>query len=309
MIRILRTSSREKEDLLPGRLDWFKANGMEVRYDDLTPDPQWAYAAAPASDRAKALTNALAETGTKAILCARGGYGASDILHLLPWDRIKKLPEKMLVGFSDVSALHAAFYTLCGWRGIHGPMPATQLWNKDGETRDIGSLLELIDGNKVGGSMGLAPVGSAIAGNVSGVLFGGCYSVLTNLIGTPYLPRSLKGHILFFEDLDEHPARLMRHWNQWLQSGLLDGVKAVVIGNLLKLGQNIPDNAPFVVTEWAKRCPVPLFKSEAFGHLSPNFPLGFGSLADITCNLDTSKSSKPNWSLKWNFKKDLQSIS
>jgi muramoyltetrapeptide carboxypeptidase len=163
-------------------------------------------------------------------------------------------------------------------------------------------LLALIAGRTTGGEITLEPVPKgAPSGKILGTLFGGCYSVLTNLIGTPYLPKSLRGHILFFEDLDEHPARLMRHWNQWLQSGLLEGVQAVVIGNLLKLGQNIPDNAEYVFEEWARRCPAPLFKSNAFGHLSPNFPLGIGAAAEI--------SSERNWSLKWKFVKDQQSIS
>jgi len=303
MIRILRTSSREKEDLLPARIAWLNARGIKVLFDNQQPDPNWAYAAAPPAERAKALAAALAEPATQAIICARGGYGASDLLPLLDWDEIKRLPEKLLVGFSDASALHAAIYTKCHWRGLHGPMPATVLWGRDGETRDTEDLLDLISGRAAGGTLALTPVpaGAAVPAKLSGTLFGGCFSVLTNLIGTPYLPRSLRGHILFFEDLDEHPARLMRHWNQWLQSGLLEGVAGVVVGNLLKLGPNIPDNAAFVFEEWARRCPAPFFKSTAFGHLSPNFPLGIGAAAEI--------SSVKNWSLKWNFVKGQPSIS
>ena len=191
-------------------------------------------------------------------------------------------------------------------------MPATILWNKDGETRDTEILLALIEGQISGSQIDVEPVLST--GNptppknsITGILFGGCFSVLTNLIGTPYLPKSLSGHVLFFEDLDEHPARLMRHWNQWLQAGLLEGVKAVVIGNLLKLGQGIPDNAPYVFDEWAKRCPAPVFKSTAFGHLSPNFPLGVGAVVEISKK--SSSANATQWSLKWNFVKDQPSIS
>ena len=323
MIRILRTSSREKDDLLAGRILELQAAGFDVLYDDQSSDPNWAYSAASASDRAAALFAALQESETSAVMTARGGYGASDLLHLLDWTKLTGLREKILIGFSDTSALHSALYTLCGWRGIHGPMPGTALWNRNGVTADTARLLSLIrciengisTGSDARGEITIEPVLGRLPakvnapGDLTGKLFGGCFSVLTNLIGTPYLPKSLSRHILFFEDLDEHPGRLMRHWNQWLQSGILDGVTAIVVGNLLKLGQNIPDNAPFVYEEWASRCPVPLFKSTAFGHLSPNFPLGIG--ADATLSTAKPEQSKQStiWSLKWNFAKDQRSTS
>jgi muramoyltetrapeptide carboxypeptidase len=287
-IRIIRPSSREREDLLPARLAELARRGVEVRFDDLAPDPDWLYAAAPPATRAAALEAALCEPKTTAVVAARGGYGASDLLPLLDWPRLGRTPPKLVVGFSDISALHAALHARLGWPGLHAPMPATTLWGAGGDERDVVALLHALDSyattGRCAGAIAVRPVAAAprpVSGKLTGKLFGGCFSVLTNLIGTPYLPRSFAGTILFLEDTDEHPARLMRYLNQWLQSGLLHGVAALVVGHLRKLGDAIPDCADFVYEEFARRTALPVYRSEAFGHVSPNFPLGIGAAATI----------------------------
>jgi muramoyltetrapeptide carboxypeptidase len=289
-LRIIRASSREQTDLLQPRLAELRAAGFSVLYDDLPADPTWPYAAAAAPLRARAIADALLEPGTTAVLCARGGYGASDTLPLLPWDRLAGAPAKLLVGFSDVSALHSALYTRLGWQTLHAPMPATALWGKGGEAGDVSATLAAVSthaaGKPIAGEMtvtAVTPTGAPSGGPrpISGRLFGGCFTVLTNLIGTPYLPQSLRDHIVFIEDTDEHPARLMRALNQWLQSGVLDGARALVIGYLRNLGDKIPDCAPFVYEEFARRTPLPVFSTPLFGHTCPNYPLAVGADATI----------------------------
>jgi len=288
-LRIIRPSSREQTDLLPERIVELRKLGFRILHDELAQDPSWAYSAASIPHRTEALTSALTERSSTAIVCARGGYGASDLLPHLPWDKLRtasrdgKLTPKLLVGFSDISALHSALWRQLGWVGLHAPMPATSLWRKDGENKDIEALLECLSGAKFGGDIPVkrVPDGGKNAPEgkqprIEGRLFGGCFSVLTNLIGTPYLPPDLGGYILFFEDIGEHPGRLMRFLNQWLQAGMLRGVRAVVLGSLTQLAPAIPDNADFVYAEFAKRLECPVFCTSAFGHVSPNFPIGVG---------------------------------
>ena len=272
-IRIIRASSREQQDLLPAKLREF-------------------------------------ENESSVVLCARGGYGASDVLPLLPWDQLRKnaATPKLLIGFSDTSALHSALWRQLGWVGLHGPMPATTLWPEGAiENRqispDIGHLLELVSGQALGGGItlqGVAPhpggQGAPTSRVLEGWLFGGCFSVLTNLIGTPYLPESFEGAILFFEDIGEHPARLARFVNQWEQAGLLRGVRAIVWGSLTQLGQNIPDCAPCVYSELTRRVGgIPTFHSSEFGHVAPNWPLGIGTRARIARTTDGTTR------LEWSF--------
>ncbi len=283
-LRLIRPSSREQNDLLQPRLAELKAAGFEVAYDDLPPDPAWAYTSSTVAARAKALESALLESSSDVVLAARGGYGASDLLDLLDWQKLKQAKPKLVVGFSDVSALHSALYAKLGWPGLHAPMPATTLWRKNG-TQDVDALLanlgKYLAGVETSGSFPLAPVSKNAPARAEGPLFGGCFTVVTNLIGTPYFPKSLAGHVLFIEDTDEHPGRLMRAFNQWVMSGALKDVRAIVIGYLKGLGDKIPDCAPFVYERFAARTTVPVYSTPLFGHTSPNFPLMVGAPAAI----------------------------
>jgi muramoyltetrapeptide carboxypeptidase len=300
-LRIIRASSREQNDLLAPRIAALRAHGFDVLYDDLPPDPTWLYAAAAADVRAAALTRALTEKESDVVVCARGGYGASDLLPLLPWDELARARPKVVVGFSDVSALQSALYARLGWASLHGPMPATVLWGQNGVDHDVRSLLTTLHAlgreHTIAGEMEVTPVDRAKAPDAAGKLFGGCFTVLTNLFGTSYLPRSLKDHIVFIEDTDEHPARLMRAFNQWTQAGILDGARALVVGYLRHLGDSIPDCAPFVYEQFARRTALPVFHTRAFGHTCPNAPLMVGADARIeggklTWRFDPSSTRK-----------------
>lgn len=283
-LRLIRPSSREQADLLPPRIEELKAAGFEVAYDDLPPDPKWAYTSSTVAARAQALESALLEPSTDIVIAARGGYGASDLLPGLDWQRLKQGKPKLVVGFSDISALHAAIYAQLGWPGLHAPMPATALWRKN-DTRDIEALftnlVKFQAGAETSGSLALTAVSQNSPKKITGTLFGGCFTVITSLIGTPYFPPSLAGHILFLEDTDEHPGRLMRAFNQWQYSDALNGVRAIVIGYLKALGEKIPNCAPFVYERFADRTEIPVFSTPLFGHTSPNFPLMIGAAAVI----------------------------
>lgn len=287
-LRIVRSSSREKLDLLAARVAELSSLGFQVLHDELPPDASWRYTSASIPDRAKALMDALTEPTSQAVLCARGGYGANDLLPVLDWDRLKTAKPKLLVGFSDTSALHSALYARFGWVGLHAPMPATVLWRQDGRGDDVDELLGILKdmhaGKAISASLPLTAISDTAkaATTISGRLFGGCFTVLSALIGTPYFPKSLAGHIVFLEDTDENPGRLMRNLNQWQQAGHLQGVKAIVLGHLRGLGGDVPDSAPFVLEQFAKRLPgVAIFHSPLFGHTSPNHPLMVGAEANI----------------------------
>ena len=294
-VRIIRPSSRESQDLLTDRLADFLKRGFYVIHDPLPIDSSWTYASASADIRTAALVDALCEEKSNLVVCARGGYGASDLLPHLPWKKLRNTPPKLLIGFSDISALHSGLYAQLGWHGLHGPMPATTLWkDSTAGASDLEALFSNMThwlSGECSGSIPVQPIGSKSSQSLSGRLFGGCFTVLTNLIGTPYFPESLADHIIFIEDTDEHPARLMRALNQWLQSGLLEQAKALVVGHLRNLGPNIPDCAPFVLEQFAARAPIPVFHSPLFGHINPNFPLMVGADAQIVNN-------RLNWQAK-----------
>lgn len=276
-IKLLRLSSREDPDLLSSTLPilckWFP--GLE--FVDVPPDPSWPYSAGSIKDRAESLKNALAEKNIGTIWCARGGYGASDLLGLIDFEYLKGTTPRLIVGFSDVSALHSAFYAQLQWPGLHAPMPATSLWRNSGE--DILQLRAILSGAKGG----RVPLTETVSSPVTGKLFGGCFSVLTNLIGTPFFPKSLAGHILFFEDTGESPGRLCRFFNQWMYSGVLNGVKGIVLGDFRDCG-NPRHFKQYIQAQLESRTDIPVFGQGQFGHCSPNFPLMIGANARVEGN-------------------------
>ena len=152
------------------------------------------YLAGSDSERASQLTKLFEDESVRAIFCARGGFGSMKLLPLLDFEAICGQP-KILLGFSDITALLVAIYNRCGIVTFHGPL-VTSLKRDSEETCSA-----LIDA--VGSSRPIAlKAGKAVAlkpGRASGPLVGGNLTTLCHLIGTPYEPR-FDRHILFLED-------------------------------------------------------------------------------------------------------------
>jgi muramoyltetrapeptide carboxypeptidase len=276
LIRLIEPSSREISGLLSQRIYELEREGFEVRHEPMPVDWQWPITSASVSLRAQTLCNALQDPDVDFVVCARGGYGASDLLPLLPWESLQLARPKTLVGFSDITALHAALFSQLGWAGIHGAMPATRVWPQGRE-----ALLPLLRGDTRCGEIALHPIGLLGKTSTNGWLFGGCLSVLAPLIGTPYFPKSLQGAILFLEDVGESPGRILRIWNQFLQSQVLQGVQAVVVGALTDVSGSL--SALEIKQEMARRTPHTLFYSSFdFGHIPKNSPLWVGADAEIS---------------------------
>ncbi|MBI2603898.1 MAG: LD-carboxypeptidase [Deltaproteobacteria bacterium] len=271
-VRIIFPSSGDEQDILGSNVESFERNGFRVTYRKPKSEPLLPFLSASLRYRVDELTSSLLDPETDVLVCARGGFGAGDLLPHIPWESLRQATPKCIVGFSDISALHSAFFAKLGWAGIHGPMPATEYWTEDGE--DVDQLFKLLhDQEHQGGKLRVKPLSPTAT--VSGWLFGGCLSVLCSLIGTPYFPK-LDGAILFLEDVGEHPGRLLRYVNQLSLSGVIARTNAVMLGSLGDEDVFLP-----VKKEIARRLPLPVFSSQDFGHCFPNFPLTIGSKAEI----------------------------
>jgi len=276
-IRILEPSGPPENEVLSRNLKAVREQGFEVEYTPCPVDANARLEADGIEIRLGAFQSALAGN-SRYLLSARGGYGASELLSRLDWDALAKDLPRILIGFSDISALQSALYARLDWPSLHGPMPGSPLW-QGGE--DVTALLGLLkSGDRWTGSISVTPVSKAPGLECQGRLFGGCLSVLSNLVGTPNLPSDLSGHILFFEDTGESAPRLLRYWRQWLDAGLLRGVNAVVFGRFTEMGSTVETDS-WAVTELAARTPCPVFSSRDFGHVTPNMPLAIGAQAEI----------------------------
>ncbi len=285
-INIIRPSSREHPNLLDSSIDFLSQKGFQIKYHETPTDPTWPCTASSIQNRKKQLEKALLDKKTNIILAARGGYGASDLLPLLNWKKLKTAKEKLLVGFSDISALHSALYTKLSWRGLHAPMPASELWNVEKPDSSILQTLDILRGKNITPQLPLELIhsGKSKKKSISGKLFGGCFSVLTNLIGTPFFPRSLKNHIVFLEDIQETPGRLMRFLNQWDQSGALRGISALILGRFVKMGDDSKKEELWIHEVGQRFLDFPIYRTHSIGHIANNIPMMIGVEATIEQN-------------------------
>lgn len=240
------------------------------------------YFAGDDAERLASLTAALADPRARLLWAARGGYGATRLLGRLDPARLRDSP-KLLVGFSDVTALLCWAWVHARVPSIHGPVLA-QLAELPEHERE--RLFDLLAGELPEPLVADEHSAALCGGRVEGVLIPTNLEVLRSLIGTPHMP-SLAGAILAIEEVGERPYRIDRALTQLIDSGCLRGVVGVAVGDLH--GCVEPDNggsqgwsAAEVVEDRLARLGVPVLTGLGFGHApGRNAALGFGVRARL----------------------------
>ena len=227
------------------------------------------YLAGSDSRRLAELSDALLDPAIKAVFCARGGYGATRLLRQLA--TLKLAAPKPLVGFSDITALHLWLQSL-GIMSIHGPV-LTQLGQLPEATRQ--RLFDLLESTAPAAA--LRGSDTYVPGVAEGPLLGGTLSVLTRLLGTPYLP-ALEGAILLLEDVGERPYRLDRMWTHLDLAGVLRQVRGVAFGSFTGCEEKDADyGAADVLRELAAATGLPCVAGLPIGHGAANEPVPLGA--------------------------------
>ncbi len=256
--------------------------GLDVR---MRPDvvARQRYLAGDDARRLEEWREAASDPETRAVFCARGGYGAMRLLPRLEPARLLH-PPKWVVGFSDTTAVHAAL-NRAGLVTVHGPLVST-LGTTTPEAREhLRSLLfgrtEAPPPSPGAPRPGTGCVGTAVIrpGRASGTLLGGSLTLLAHLCGTPWLP-PMAGAVLFFEDVDEKPYKLDRYLTQLRLSGALDGVRAVCVGHLTACDHAGQTGAE-TVRELVRALGVPAIEGVAAGHEPANYALPLGSVVAV----------------------------
>lgn len=178
--------------------------------------------------RAENLKSALQEEDTQAVWCIRGGYGTVRLLPLLDLRRLRQHP-KVLVGFSDVTALLLQLARPGGFVTFHGPV-ITQLPRLP--ATDLRWLKALLFGTRAPQRLPLGRTRTLVPGKADGTLVACNLSILASLAGTRFAP-DLCGAILCLEDVNEEAYRLDRLFWQILSAGLLRRVRGIVVGELV----------------------------------------------------------------------------
>ena len=238
------------------------------------------YLAGSDEARAAAFAELLADPEVDALIAARGGYGVHRLLPLLDPDALVAA-GKPIIGFSDLTALHALAQR-AGLVSFHGPV-VTQL--ADLRPEDHRSLVRALAGDW---SATLEASATISPGRVEGPLIGGCLSVLTPLVGTPYLP-PVDGAILLLEDVQEAPYRVDRQLTHLALAGILDRVAGVAVGEFVRCD---PPRAsePTIEEVLAERLggrDIPVVAGLPFGHGARNLTLPLGARATLDADRRT----------------------
>ncbi|EDM80161.1 hypothetical protein PPSIR1_35962 [Plesiocystis pacifica SIR-1] len=243
------------------------------------------YFAGDDATRLATLDAAFRDAQARVVWAARGGYGLTRLLRRLDPAPLRERP-KLLVGFSDVTALLCWAWTQAGLMGVHGPVVG-QLGELPPD--DLERLWTLLEGELpeplVAGEDG-QPCTTLGAGRVEGRLFPANLEILRTLIGTPWLP-DLRGAIVAVEEIGERPYRLDRALTHLLESGALRGVAGVAVGQLHACVE--PENggskgwsAEEVIEDRFGRLGVPVLTGLPFGHAPKrNAALPFGAPARL----------------------------
>ena len=278
-VGIVAPASNVKRDELEAGCEALRRAGYRPFYLDSILD-QDLYFAGFVDRRARELEEMFVRDEVRAILCARGGYGANYLLPMLDLEKIEGHP-KIFVGYSDITTLLTSF-TDGGLVTFHGPMVAKDWFHQDGidmlSWQSALSKSEPWDVPMGAGASGL------VEGDAEGVLYGGCLSILVASLGTPYEIKTV-GKILFFEDIGAKPYQVDRMLMQLKLGGHFDQVRGIIFGEMLDCLQTTNQGYTLqdVITRIVGDLGIPVAFGVKSGHVtSGNITLPFGVQAKLS---------------------------
>ncbi len=287
LVGIVAPASNLKRAELEGGCSALQRAGYEPFYFDSILD-QDLYFAGSVERRVRELEAMFIRNDVRAIVCARGGYGANYLLDRLDIEKVKAHP-KIFVGYSDVTTLLTYFLDRARLVVFHGPMAAKDWAHADGV--EMNSWLAALEG---AAEWEIVP-GPAVKGLANGVargrLYGGCLSMLTASLGTPYEIQT-EGTLLFIEDIAVKPYQIDRMLMQLKLAGKLSGVRGLLFGEMTGCLQTA--NQGYTLEDVIRRIVgglgVPVAFGVRSGHVaSANLTLPLGVEAELSVNEGTVK--------------------
>jgi muramoyltetrapeptide carboxypeptidase len=279
---------------LPGDLERAMKNARELGWEPVVGEhvgERDGYFAGSDASRLADLNRALADDSIDAIWCLRGGYGAMRLLPQVDYDALRRRP-KPVIGYSDITGLHSAINRCCDLESVHGPTARSKLTAFS--ARSLRAAM-YGDGQPAGTADGASTV---IGGRARGRLTGGNLALLAALHGTPYQP-DYAGAILVLEDVNEAPYRIERMLLTLRLSGALQRCAGIVLGSFTNTGET--EDASLggertvndVLTEAARAANVPTICGAPIGHISDQWTLPLGRMAELDADARTLTVSPP----------------
>ena len=236
---------------------------------------RWGYLAGSDAERLADLVAAFTDPDIHAVLAARGGFGCTRLLPHIPWS---VLQPKLLIGFSDLTALLLPLYDRLGWVGLHGPMLTSNLLDRDPFSAE--QLKRMWAGGFAETPVNL--IGQqplhylhGTTGTLTAPLTGGNLSLLAALCGTPWQPQT-EGHVLFIEDWKESYYSIDRQFQQLRQAGLLNNLAGLLLGDFSDIRQDADWSLAEHWQQLTADLGVPVAYGLTAGHSDINTTLAIG---------------------------------
>jgi muramoyltetrapeptide carboxypeptidase len=247
-------------------------------------------------DRAADINRLFADTTVKAVLPTRGGWGTSRLLPLLDYEVIRRNP-KILMGYSDITALLNGVHARTGLITFHGPNAGGR-WDEYSVNFVKRVLFEgqavTFDNPKGTNDRNVLTqienrIRTITPGKATGRLLGGNLTVLTAILGSPYVP-NFDGAVLFLEDVGEDWYRIDRMMTSLKLAGILGKVRGVIFGTCSECGpgEGFASFTPEeIFADHLAPLGVPCWQGAMIGHAQPQWTLPVGAMVTIDATLGT----------------------
>jgi len=282
-------------------VDAMSGLGLQSRIGNHVGD-RYGYLGGEDGDRAADINEFFANPDIAALIPIRGGWGSSRVLPYLDYDLIRQNP-KIIVGFSDITALLLGIYAKTGLVTFHGPNGytgwRTQQTDYFRRTLFDGETLTYQNWPDSGDDSRLMQVGNRIQtitpGVARGKLIGGNLSVLSGIVGSPYVP-DLNGAILFIEDVGETLYRVDRMMTQLKLAGLFDNLAGFIFGQCPNC---LPDASygsltlEEIIQDHIQPLGIPAWTGAMIGHVETIVTLPIGGEVEIDATAGTIEMRSP----------------
>ena len=269
-------------------IDALAARGFRV-INSTDTDKQWRYFAGTDEERLASFHTMLADPSIDAMMMVRGGYGWSRLLHRIDWNAVAA-SHKTFVGFSDFTAFNLAALALSNLITFAGPGAAIDFGGAEDspETQADHAFMDAHCWPALAGEpVSAGPFNDSFTyrpRTISGPLWGSNLSLLTHLVGTPYLP-NIDGGILFLEEIGEAPYAIERMLMQLFHAGILQKQKALILADFSDCMPE-PDRFPYamehIVETMRELLPIPVLTGLPFGHVAKKLTLPYGAVATLS---------------------------
>lgn len=237
------------------------------------------YLASDDAHRVADLTRALSDPRYAAVFLACGGYGAQRTLQFMDWSKVDASAPKVVVGYSDVTALLEAIAVKLGWVSLFGPMVACGGFWQGPDEYDFKELMRLVFTPEKIKELNFPGSRTVVPGTAEGLTLGGTATLIAANFGTD-TSYPARGAIVFLEDVDEFPFRLDRILTQIRRSSYLEGVAGIVLGTFTECGD--PAHVDRLLAERFGDLGVPVLAGVNIGHNAQmqTYPIGVHARLD-----------------------------